>query len=70
MHKLNVCGLSCPLPVLRVKEAIDKGELPLQVTCDVGAPRENITRLAESKGLAVKEEPAASGSFSLELRKK
>lgn len=67
MHKLNVCGLSCPHPVLRVKEAIDAGKLPLQVIVDAGAPLENIKRMAENIGLNINEAPAGQGAYVLEL---
>lgn len=67
--KLDVTSLSCPMPVVKVKEAIDAGHLPLIVTADVGAPRDNIKRLAQHMGLIIKEEPAASGTFTLELGK-
>jgi len=67
MHKLDVCGLSCPLPVIKTKEAIDAGNIPIQVTLDAGAPRDNIKRLAENSGLKVRETPAGPGIFLLEL---
>lgn len=67
MNKLDVCGLSCPHPVLRVKEAIDAGKLPLQVIVDAGAPRENIKRMAENFGLNINEAPAEQGTYVLEL---
>lgn len=70
MHKLDVCGLSCPHPVLRVKEAIDSGKLPLLVKVDAGAPRENIKRMAQNSGLIVREKSAELGSFILELSRK
>ena len=67
--KLDVTGLSCPMPVVKVKEAIAAGHLPLTVTADVGAPRDNIKRLAQHMGLTVAEVPAASGTYILELSK-
>lgn len=66
MHKLDVCGLSCPFPVIQVKDAVEKGHLPLQVSVDAGAPRENIRRFAENSGLKVKEQADGPG-FLLEL---
>lgn len=56
MHKLDVRGLCCPLPVLEVQRAVQAGQLPLAVEADGGAPRENIRRLATKLGLTVKEE--------------
>jgi len=69
MHKIDVAGLSCPLPVIQVKKEIDAGNLPLQVSVSVGAPRENVKRLAENSGLRVTEQPAGDGVFTLELTK-
>jgi len=69
MHTIDVTGLSCPLPVIQVKKEIDAGNLPLQVSVSVGAPRENIKRLAASCGLKVSEQPAGNGVFTLELTK-
>lgn len=69
MNNLDVTGLSCPMPVVKVKEAIDAGLLPLQVTVDIGAPRDNVKRMAQHLGLTVKEEPAQPGTFTLELSK-
>lgn len=68
MHELNVCGLSCPLPVLRVREAVSSGKLPLRVTADAGAARDNIKRYAENLGLLVHEH-AAEPRYILELSK-
>ncbi len=69
MHKIDVTGLSCPLPVIQVKKEIDAGNLPLQVSVSVGAARENVKRLAENSGLKVTEQPAGDGVFTLELTK-
>lgn len=67
MQRLDVCGLSCPLPVIKVKEAIDAGRLPIEVLVDAGAARDNTKRLAENFGLRVEEKPAGPGIFLLEL---
>ncbi|HCX79287.1 MAG TPA: sulfurtransferase-like selenium metabolism protein YedF, partial [Firmicutes bacterium] len=50
MHTIDVTGLSCPIPVIQVKKETDAGNLPLQVSVNVGAPRENIKRLAANCG--------------------
>jgi hypothetical protein len=57
------------MPVVKVKEALDAGQLPLRVTVDTGAPRDNVKRLAQHLGLTVQEEPAQAGTFILELRR-
>jgi len=43
-------GLSCPQPVMLVQEAIKEGELPIEVLVDTVTSRENILRMAKSKG--------------------
>ncbi|HOB34701.1 MAG TPA: sulfurtransferase TusA family protein [Bacillota bacterium] len=65
--ELDVTGLSCPMPVVKVKEAIEAGKLPLQVKVSAGAPRDNVKRLAQKMGLAVAEKPAGAGAYWLEL---
>lgn len=69
MNNLDVTGLSCPMPVVKVKEAIEADQLPLRVKVDTGAPRDNIKRLAQHLGLAAQEEAAEAGTFILELRR-
>ncbi|MTI96620.1 MAG: preprotein translocase subunit TatB [Firmicutes bacterium] len=67
MNKLDVCGLSCPLPVLKVSEAIKAGQLPVTVVTEPGAPRENIKRLAATNKLQVRETAREDGIYVLEL---
>ena len=51
---LDFSGLACPLPVIRTKEALDAaGAEPLVVVVDNAAARDNVTRLAQSRGCAV-----------------
>jgi TusA-related sulfurtransferase len=70
MYKLDVIGLGCPHPCIEVKKEIDAGHLPLQVSVSVGAPRENVTRMAKSSGLNVCEKPGTEeGVYILELTK-
>ncbi|MBM4274834.1 MAG: hypothetical protein FJ134_10315 [Deltaproteobacteria bacterium] len=44
-------GLSCPQPVLRVKEELDKGQ-PFAVLVDATVAVENIGRFLEHRGVA------------------
>lgn len=62
MKELDVRGLSCPAPVVSVKRALEAapGE-ELRVLLDAGAPRENVTRFAQGRGLSVHEEPHEGG---------
>lgn len=61
-------GLACPIPVLMTQKELAKGADSVEVMVDNFAARENVTRLAESKGytVAVKEE---NGEFALTLTK-
>ncbi len=67
MIEVDVRGFSCPIPVVRTKKAMEEnpGE-DLTVLVETAVSRENVTRLAESKGYSVKaiEE---SGEYRLTL---
>jgi TusA-related sulfurtransferase len=52
MREIDVCGMSCPEPVIRTQNTLKtmkKGE-KLKVVVDNETARENITRLVNSKG--------------------
>ncbi len=68
--ELDTCGLSCPQPVLLIKNALmtlEKGALI--VLSDSDASRENISRLAKTLGWAVTLEERESGIYALTLTK-
>ena len=54
MIEVNAKGLSCPIPMVRSKKAIDEnpGETIL-VVVDETAQRDNVSRLAENNGYSV-----------------
>src|SRR5512138_3517692 len=62
MKTIDCRNMACPLPVVTVKRALEEapGEA-LQVLLDDGAPRENVTRFASSRGLAVTETASKEG---------
>jgi TusA-related sulfurtransferase len=66
--KIDARGLSCPQPVMLSAEAIAKGNFPIEVLVDTVTSRENVTRMARSKGLQVQVEDLA-GEFKLTLTK-
>jgi tRNA 2-thiouridine synthesizing protein A len=70
MFEVDVLGLACPIPVVRVQKAIAKhpGET-LLVKVDSATAKEHVTRLAESKGYSVKAEQL-KGEIHLELTPK
>ena len=49
---LDLRGLSCPIPLLRTKEALSAGEV-LTVLVDEAPARENIIKFVRSQGLTV-----------------
>lgn len=55
MHTIDTKGLSCPVPVLMTKKALEAGQLPLTVEVSDVTPLENITRFAETHGYTVSE---------------
>ena len=62
MIEVDARGLSCPIPVVNTKRAIE-GNPKEQVTVLVesAVSRENVTRLAESKGYLVEIEDIEDG---------
>lgn len=65
MKTIDCRNMSCPLPVVTVKRALEEGGgEPLAVLLDDGAPRENVTRFVTGRGFTVTEETIAGG-FSL-----
>jgi len=53
MMEVDARGLSCPIPVVKTKQAIDKGPEEFCVLVDAYVQVENVTRLAESQGYSV-----------------
>ncbi len=50
MKKIDVSGLSCPLPVIKTKKVIDQGENDIIIVGTSQVSRENVCRLAVSSG--------------------
>ena len=51
MTEVDARGLSCPMPVIKTKKAIESSESgPIVVIVNDGTARDNVTRLAKSKG--------------------
>ena len=50
---IDARGLSCPQPVILVKNAIDKRNFPFEVLLDSTTSCENVTRMAEKNGCKV-----------------
>lgn len=67
MIEVDVRGYSCPIPVVRTKKAIEEHpKEPITVLVETATSKENVTRLAQSKGYSVKAEETKDG-FKLTL---
>jgi tRNA 2-thiouridine synthesizing protein A len=70
METIDVRGLSCPEPALRVHKALgslDKGAL--QVLVDSTSARDNVIRIAQKAGWQVSVEVQLNGAFRISLTK-
>jgi len=62
MIVVDARGYSCPVPVVRTKEAIDHNpKAPLAVLVESEVSRENVSRLARSRGYSVRVERMEDG---------
>ena len=67
--KVDARGLSCPVPVIKTKQALEKpDEGEVVVLLDEEVAKENVTRLADSLGYTV-EASENAGEFTLTIRK-
>ena len=62
MIEIDARGLSCPIPVVKTQKALDQnpGER-LTVLVESEVSRENVSRLARSRGYSVKVEQIPDG---------
>ena len=57
MVEIDVRGFSCPIPVVRTNKAIEENpNKPVTVLVESSVSKENISRLAQSKGYSIKVE--------------
>jgi len=58
MTEVDVRGLSCPMPVIKTKQALDSVESgdEVLVVLDDATARDNVTRLAKSRKCTISEE--------------
>jgi tRNA 2-thiouridine synthesizing protein A len=69
MDSIDVRGLSCPLPVIRVKKAIDKGIKELQVIGSSQVSLENVQKFASSQGFKLEKINQTVNEWNLTIRK-
>lgn len=60
-------GRSCPEPVVMTKNALEAGQLPLEVLVDNEVAKENVTRFAQSRGHQVKITELNDEEYKLEI---
>ena len=62
MIEVDVRGFSCPIPVVRTKKAFDENpQQAIAVLTDSEVSKENVSRLAWSRGYSVKAEEVPDG---------
>jgi tRNA 2-thiouridine synthesizing protein A len=67
MIEIDARGFSCPIPVVKTKEAIDRNpNEPLAVLVDNEVSKENVSRLCKSRGYVAEVERIEDG-FRLKL---
>ena len=67
MIEVDARGFSCPIPVVKTKKAIEENpKEQVAVLVETAVSRENVSRLAQSKGYSVKVESVEDG-FRLSL---
>jgi tRNA 2-thiouridine synthesizing protein A len=67
MVEVDVRGFSCPVPVVRTKKAMEQNPKEvLTVLIETAVSKENVSRLAESRGYSIKVEEV-SGEYRLTL---
>lgn len=54
MEKVDVRGLSCPIPVIRTKKVIDGGAREITILGSSAVSRENVSKLARTYGYNIK----------------
>jgi selenium metabolism protein YedF len=62
MKTIDCRNMACPAPVITTKRALDEAAGgAIQMLVDLGAPRENVSRFAASRGCTVSETPVEGG---------
>lgn len=62
MIEVDARGFSCPIPVVKAKKALDDNpDKPLIVLVETAVSKENVSRLARSRGYSVSEKEVGEG---------
>ncbi len=68
MTRVDARGLSCPEPVVMLRNAMASGEDAYEIVVDNTVSRENVTRFAEHQGYAVSV-AEADGEYTLTVKR-
>ena len=69
MTEVDARGLSCPVPVVKTKQAMESNPSDeITVLIDSNVAKENVTRLAESKKYSIEVETTAKEEYKLLLK--
>jgi tRNA 2-thiouridine synthesizing protein A len=66
-RKLDLRGLSCPIPLIKTRDALAEADV-VTVVVDEPAPRENIIKFAKSQNCQVDCTPS-EGEYTIVIRK-
>ncbi len=69
MEKVDVRGMSCPLPVIKTKKIMDQGTNEILVTGSTAVSLENVSRLARSRDYKINVKKAEKNDWEIELVK-
>ncbi len=67
MDTLDVRGLSCPLPVLRVKQKLDKGASNFRIVGSAEVAFENVTKFLRAQGIDCKVVSHSAHEWEIEV---
>lgn len=69
MTEVDARGLSCPIPVAKTKQAMEKNPSnEITVLVDSNVAKENVTRLAASKKYSVTVQAVSNDEYTLMLK--
>lgn len=68
-HEIDARGLSCPLPVVKAKQAADRGVTDFTILVDNEVARQNLLRFAESAGLKTESTVQEDGTILLQMHR-
>lgn len=69
MTEVDARGLSCPIPVVKTKQAMESNPKDeITVLLDSNVSKENVSRLAQSKKYSVSVQEATAEEYKLVLK--